>query len=775
VRAWENSQRSRHETAVSYNNPIRAFSNVVNGTSRIMPAIDLLERVGSYLPPERARLVADALEYADVLHNGQHRRSGGPYIDHPISVATYLAELSLDATTIAAALLHDVIEDCGVTTDELASRFGEDVARLVDGVTKLTRLDEVGTEVNQELLVSRGIRAESLRKMLIAMAEDIRVVLIKLADRLHNMKTLGALAPARRIVISQETLDIYAPLAHRLGMGEMKWQLEDMAFRYLQPTQYRSISKLLASKRQEREEYIQQVTDVLKINLAKNGFDAEVTGRPKHIYSIHNKAEAYAAQGKHFGDIYDLFAVRILVDSVQGCYGALGVVHSLWRPVPGQFDDYIANPKENMYQGLHTSVRAIGGVPIEVQLRTHEMHQIAEYGVASHWRYKGDAGLDVRFDEKLVWLRQLLEWRRDLNGAEEFLESVKTDIFRDQVFVYTPKNEIKELPSGSTPIDFAYQIHTDLGHRCIGAKLNGKLVSLNVQLHSGDTVEILTTAEERGPSIDWLNPHLGYVHSVHARHAIRAWFRRQEQGANILRGQELLARELERLNIDLGVTEIAKFFAMESAEDLELAIGSGQTSITHIAARIAAHQEQQYRSRKSGRFGLSSGSPDFRVLGVGDLPTRLARCCEPVPNAAIVAYVTRTRGVTVHRRDCSNLPLDNGRQQMIPVSWGRAKRLYPVNLVIEALDRVGLLHDITGMLSADGIGLAGSQTNVSEDGSVSIYLTIRVVDMEQLSRAFSRIEQVRGVRNVSRNLYGQSHTDEGPEGRGSSQETSIES
>jgi GTP diphosphokinase / guanosine-3',5'-bis(diphosphate) 3'-diphosphatase len=722
---------------------------------------ELLDKVREYLPLERVQLVEDALDYARELHEGQTRRSGEAYIEHPVSAATYLADLLMDGTTIAAALLHDVVEDCGVSVDELRERFGDEVARLVDGVTKLTKLDLLGldedgtlpTPVNDE-------QAESLRKMLVAMAEDIRVVLIKLADRLHNMRTLGALPAHRRVAIAQETLDIYAPLAHRLGMGEVKWQLEDLSFRYLQPNQYRSISKLLTTKRVEREAYVQQVTEVLKRELARANFNAEVTGRPKHIYSIHHKAQTYAAQGKQLGDIYDLFAVRVLVPSVQDCYGVLGVVHSLWRPLPGQFDDYIANPKENAYQSLHTTVRSIGGLPVEVQVRTYQMHRISEYGVASHWSYKegGGGGKDVKFEERMTWLRQLLEWQRDVSGTEEFLENVRTDIFRDQVFVYTPKNAIKELPAGATPIDFAYRIHTELGHRCIGAKVNGKLVGLDTQLKNGDTVEVLTSRVARGPSLDWLNPHLGYVKTATARQSIRSWFRREERGENVQRGRDLLRRELKRLNDPSDEEAIAKMFGYASEEDLFAAIGSGMVSMAQVAGRLTAHADTaaEAASTSVDNASLTGTTAGITVLGVGDLLTRMGECCHPLPGDEITGYVTRTRGVTIHRTDCPNLTSlqssDSSDDRMVPVSWGQTRNQYPVRLKIEAFDRMGLLHDITGATSIERVNIRGSQTDVHNDHTVTVHITVEVQGLEQLSRLFSRIEGVRGVHGVSRTI-----------------------
>jgi GTP pyrophosphokinase len=714
---------------------------------------ELLTKVGEYLPPERVELVKQALDYARDKHEGQFRRSGEPFIEHPIHVATYLADLSLDAQTIAAGLLHDVVEDCGVSLDDIRERFDSEVAVLVDGVTKLTRLDLLAPQHVTSAEVTDDGQAASLRKMLVAMAEDIRVVLIKLADRLHNMETLGALQPHRRVAIARETLDVYAPLAHRLGMGEIKWQLEDLAFRHLQPNQYRTISKLLSSKRKEREAYVRQVTEVLKRELARGGFNAEVTGRPKHIYSIHAKAQAYAAQGKHLGDIYDLFAVRVLVPTVQDCYGALGVVHSLWRPVPGQFDDYIANPKENMYQSLHTSVRSIGGMPVEVQVRTYQMHQMSEYGVASHWSYKeGRGGKDLRFEERMTWLRQLLEWQRDVSGTEEFLENVQTDIFRDQVFVYTPKNAIKELPAGATPIDFAYAIHTEIGHRCIGAKVNGKLVSLDTQLRNGDTVEVLTSKVARGPSLDWLNPHLGHTKTANARQSIRSWFRREERDDNLQRGRDLLRRELRRLNDQADELEIAKMFEYDTEDELHVALGSGIVSIAQVAGRLSLRQEEESADKEVDDAPLAGTTKGITVLGVGDLLTRMGECCHPLPGDEIIGYVTRSRGVTVHRTDCPNLSGLQEQDRMVPVSWGQSKNLYPVRLKIEAFDRLGLLHDITGATSVEHANIISSQTDVLGDASVMVHVTVQVSNLEQLSRLFSRIGGVRGVHAVSRTI-----------------------
>jgi GTP pyrophosphokinase len=697
--------------------------------------------VRDYLPGDRAEMIERALEFAAAAHEGQKRKSGEDYVEHPISVAEYLADLNLDAPTIAAALLHDVIEDCDVTAEDLRKEFGEDVAKLADGVTKLARMDTITGDA-EPLVARTDSEAESLRKMLVAMANDIRVILIKLADRMHNMQTLRALPPDRRVAIAQETLDIYAPLAHRLGMGEIKWQLEDLAFRYIQPNQYRSISTLLSTKRTEREAYIKEVTDVLRDELANAGFDAEVTGRPKHIYSIHRKAQSYAAQGKQMSEIYDLFAVRVLVNTVQDCYGVLGLVHSLWRPVPGQFDDYIANPKENMYQSLHTTVRSIDGLPVEVQVRTHEMHRISEYGVASHWSYKEGGAKSSQFEERMTWLRQLLEWQRDVSGTDEFLENVTGDLFRDQVFVYTPKNEIRELPAGATPIDFAYRIHTEIGHKCIGAKVNGRLVALNTPLKNGDTVEVLTSKVARGPSLDWLNPHLDYVKTASARQAIRSWFRHQERGTNIERGRAILKKELKRLSAQVDEIEVARWFHYEATDDLYAAIGSGLVTIAQIAGRLSAAQAAAERAlpREAPDMPDAPVLGSVSVLGVGDLLTRMGECCNPLPGDEIAGFITRNRGVTVHRQDCPNLRAGVDDDRLIPVSWGASPASHPTRIEVTALDRVGLLHDITGTVAGEGVNISGSQTTVGDDGTVTIAFSLHVSSIEQLSRIFSRIE-----------------------------------
>ena len=714
-------------------------------------AKSLLDRASEYLPEGKIGIVADASRFAKEVHEGQTRLSGEPFVAHPLNTALYLAELRLDSNTLAAAVLHDVMEDCGVEFDELSQRFGDEVAKLVDGVTKLTKTELMAEERGPGL--RRGseddvARAASLRKMLMSMAEDIRVVLIKLADRLHNMRTLGAHPVERRVAIAQETLDIYAPLAHRLGIWEMKWLLEDLAFQHIDPEAYRDISKLLNSRRAEREEYIHRVIGLLQTELDGAGLEVEVTGRPKHIYSIHKKINTYASQNKNVGEIYDLFALRILANNVQDCYAALGVVHSKWRPLPGQFDDYIANPKDNLYQSLHTAVLCEHASPVEVQIRTHEMHRLAEYGVAAHWLYKEGQATDVRFEEKMTWLRQLLEWQREVSGAQEYVESFKTDIFQNQVFVYTPKGDLKELPAGATPLDFAYRIHTDVGHSCIGTKVNGKLVSFQYQLQNGDTVEILTSKTARGPSLDWLNPNLGYVRTASAREKIRQWFNRQARKTNIQSGRDIFHKQLRRLNTDLEDLELAKLMKLDTAEEFFAALGSGDLTTTQVVNRLAS---QEVKPQGESHVALPSTGPasGIEVLGVGDLLTRMARCCGPIGGDEIIGYITRNRGVTVHRSSCLNIQNESEVERLVQVSWGKTQTLYPVRLRIEAWDRVGLLSDITSLVSDERVNIASCVSEEFDDISV-ISLTVYTDGIDQLSRLFSKLEGVEAVIGATR-------------------------
>jgi len=710
-----------------------------------MSFIKLKEKAQQYLPPEKMALVEDAYSFAMEAHQGQVRKSGEPYLEHPLQVALTLAELQLDATSLAAALLHDVLENCGLPISEIEAKFGSEVARLVDGTTKLGKL----SLTTPAEVTSRGSQAENLRKMLIAMAEDLRVVFIKVADRLHNMRTLDALPPEKQRSIAQETLEIYAPLTHRLGMWELKWQLEDLSFRYLEPRQYRWIARLIASRRTQRESFIAQVIQILSKEFDGVKLRAEMSGRPKHIYSVYQKVEKYAALGRDFDDIHDILALRVLVDTIPDCYSAVGIIHSLWRPLPEEFDDFIASPKSNGYQSLHTVVMCLGTTPLEVQIRTHDMHHVAEYGVAAHWRYKEGEKQDVHFEERIAWLRQLIEWHREFSGAEEFLESVKTDIFMDQVFVYTPKGEIKDLPKGSTPLDFAYRVHTELGHRCTGAKVNGRLVPFTYQLRNGDVVGIVSAKGAKGPSRDWLSPHLGYIKTSHAREKIRQWFKRQERTENIERGREILEREMRRLGIKLSEREeLAKLFGHDSLDDFLVAIGYGGITTRQIVLKLAAQQEQPREVTEAAPPKPPTSA--IRVLGVGDMLTQLARCCHPVPGDRIIGYITRSRGVTIHRQDCHNVINEDEKERLVPVEWAQTDALYPVNVKVEAWDRVGLARDITAIVAEEKVNISTMNVANNDDHTTSISLTLETRGLAQLSRLLGRIEGVRAVVSVTR-------------------------
>ena len=630
-------------------------------------------------------------------------------------------------------------ENCGIPVEKIKDKFGLEIGRLVDGVTKLGKVSwqAAGT-------APREIPAENLRKMLVAMAEDLRVVFIKLADRLHNMRTLDALAPEKQQSVAQETLEIYTPLAHRLGIGELKWHLEDLAFQYLEPGEFRRIVTLLAARRAQRENFIAQVTDILKKELDKAGLRAELSGRPKHIYSIHQKME----RGRDFNDIYDLLALRVLVNTVPDCYSVVGIIHSLWHPIPEEFDDYIANPKPNGYQSLHTAVVCFGTTPLEVQIRTREMNYNDEYGVAAHWRYKQGQKADLHFEEKIGWLRQLVEWHRELSGSEEFLESVKTDIFIDQVFVYAPKGDIKDLPRGSAPLDFAYRVHTELGHRCIGAKVNGRLVPLDYELKNGDVVDIMSTKGEKGPSLDWLNPHLGFVRTSHAKEKIRQWFKRQERAENIERGRQILDKELRHLGITIEREELAELCNFSNAEDFLAAIGYGGVSTHQIVTKLAAQEEAPKAIPEvAPRKPVPS---TVRVLGVGNLVTHLAQCCHPVPGDKIIGYITRSRGVTIHRQDCQSVQHEDEKDRLVPVEWGQTDALYPVNIQVEAWDRVGLMRDITVVVAEEKVNITSLATHNQSDHTTLMEFTMETQGLAHLSRLLKKIESVKGVIRIVR-------------------------
>jgi len=710
----------------------------------------LLAKASDYVPEDKLEIITTAYDFAESAHNGQMRLSGEPFIIHPLQTALLLADLKLDANTLAAALLHDVVEDNeDIEVADVEKKFGPEVARLVDGVTKLTNAELVTPGIATTPQAGHA-QAETIRKMLMAMAVDIRVVLIKLADRLHNMQTIQHLPAEKRIEKAQETLDIYAPLAHRLGIWEIKWQLEDLAFQQLNPESYKSISTMLNTKRTEREVYVWKVQGILQGELETAGIRAEVTGRPKHIYSIHKKTLKYAEMTKSMDDIYDLFALRVLVDDLAGCYAALGVVHNKWRPLPGQFDDYIANPKDNLYQSIHTTVLCEDGNSVEVQIRTHDMHNVSEYGVAAHWLYKDGRAKDAQFDQKMTWLRQLLEWQRDVAEAEEFVESFKTDIFQNQVFVYTPAGDLKELPAGSTPLDFAFRIHSDLIFRCIGAKVNGKLVPLTYKLQNGDTVQVLTSNTVRSPSLDWLNQEAGYIRTASARARVRQWFKRQERSANIQRGRDMYNKQIKRLNATMYDSEAAEMVGIAKVEDFFAALGDGSVTVNQVVQKLSNKEAENIVEIKPAA-ALPSILPSsaIEVLGVGDLLTSIARCCNPINGDEIAGYITRSRGVTVHRRNCPNILNETEKERLVTVAWGKTQTLYPVRIQVRAWDRVGLLRDVTAAVSDEGVNIAECVSEEYADMSI-ITLTAHIRGIDQLSTLFFRLEGVKGVIGVTR-------------------------
>jgi GTP pyrophosphokinase len=717
---------------------------------RLATIDDLLQKMRGYLPQADLSPVRQAYEFAAAAHEGQRRGTGEPYVQHPLETAIYLADLQLDRATVEAGLLHDVPEDTDRALQDVEAAFGPEVARLVDGVTKLSGISWESRDEQQ---------AENLRKMFLAMAEDIRVVLIKLCDRLHNVSTLDGKPQMDRRRIARETLDIYAPLAHRLGIWELKWRLEDGAFRHLEPEKYQELKRLLNDTRKSRERYISEAIEQVTEHLKQTGLEATITGRPKHIYSIYNKMQR---TGRSFDQLYDLLAIRVLVDTLPECYAALGVVHSLWPQIPGQFDDYISVPKGNMYQSLHTAVIGPAGRRLEVQIRTNEMHQVAEHGIAAHWRYKEAPGSrhDPQFEAKLAWLRQLMAWQQELSTAQEFVESVKMDVFQDQVYVFTPKGEVKDLPAGATPLDFAYRIHTDVGHHCIGGRVNGKLVPLDYELKNGDMVEILTSKSSHGPSRDWLN----LVRTAHAREKIRQWFKQQQRAENIARGKDALDKELRRLGLgglgaipDEKLAAAAEALKQPSLDLLLAAIGYGGIGVQTVLSRLGLRtQAEPLVPELPEHAPLSSGTTSagaINVMGVGDLLTRIATCCKPVPGDVIVGFITRGKGINVHRADCVNVLNEDEPERLVPVEWGRAvsQQTYPVTIRVEADDREGLLRDVSTVVTEERLNITGAEVKVNPtERTATILATVEVNGVAQLSRVLAKIEQIKDVIAVSR-------------------------
>jgi RelA/SpoT family (p)ppGpp synthetase len=697
-------------------------------------------------------LVQRAYDQAILAHDGQMRASGEPYVIHSVEVARMLADLGLDHHAVAAGLLHDVVEDTEWTIDDIRQLFDKEVASLVDGVTKLAYIDTM-TKIGSRDIEAQ--EAESLRKMFLAMVDDVRVVLIKLADRLHNMRTLGSLSPERRERIARETLEIYAPLANRLGIWQMKWELEDLGLRHYDPETYHYIAGLIAEKRKEREIYIQKVISELQARLRLEGIAAQVEGRPKHIYSIYRKMLRKEVE---FDQIYDVRGIRVIVDSVQDCYAVLGVIHSLWTPIPGQFDDFIATPKDNMYQSLHTAVVGSEGRTIEAQIRTREMHRRAELGIAAHWRYKEGRRRDQAYESKVAWLRSLMDWRSDVEDAREFVDTLKSDVLEDRVYVFTPKGQVMDLPAGSTPVDFAYYIHTEVGHRCRGARVNGRLVQLTHKLQNGDQVEIIT-AKRGGPSRDWLNPHLGYTGSARSRQKIRRWFRDQNREENISFGREQLRRELKRLNLadDMKFQDIAQLFDYDDVDDLFSAIGFGDLNSQRVAARVLQVLRAEEVFTEEEEIPVAVTPEGIRVKGVGDLHTQLAQCCKPAPDdpSPIVGYVTRGRGVTIHKWDCPNILIRTSKdevERLIEVDWGTTQsRIYPVVIKVRAWDRDGLLRDIATVIAGEGVNMRKvNSVSVQKTNLATLTATLEINAFSQLIRILDQIERLPNVIEVTR-------------------------
>ena len=730
-----------------------------NAEQGYMSLEDLIRRIRKYHPEDDMDLVRRAYHYAEKAHENQKRKSGEPYFSHPCAVAVILTDLMLDATTIAAGLLHDCVEDVdGVTQETIRQEFGQEVELLVDGVTKLNQLNFASREEAQ---------AETLRKMFLAMAKDIRVVLIKLADRLHNMRTLKYQKPERQIPIARETLDIYAPLAHRMGVYTIKWELEDLSLRYIDPEGYQELVRLLGMKREERERLIADVSQQLSVRLREAGIKAEITGRPKHFYSIYKKMKT---QNKTFDQINDLIALRVLVNTQQDCYFVLGVVHTMWPQVPGRFKDYISMPKANMYQSLHTTV-VNQGKPFEVQIRTFDMHRTAEYGIAAHWRYKEGRANENELDQKLSWLRRILDWQSDVRDPGEFGELAKVDLFADEVFVFTPKGDVISLPRGATPLDFAYRIHSAVGNRCIGAKVNGRIVPLAAQLETGDFVEVMTSANSHGPSRDWLN----IVKTSEAKAKIRAWLKKEQRDVNIPLGKDMLDKEAKRLGYSMSQllkgdapAIIEKRFSAQTLDDIYAMVGFGGLSCAQVVNRLvdeykknnkaeeaaaaiaaAVKEEPQQPQRKQHQ----SSSNGVIVKGESGMLVRFARCCNPLPGDKIVGYITRGRGVSVHRADCVSLKdPDVEKDRMIEVEWEAqgTDASYEAEIRLITYNRTGLLAEISVMLAAQNVPVSAISGHAYKESTYIFHVSIIIKDTAQLNRIIRELKKWPDVIEVDR-------------------------
>ena len=732
-----------------------------NAITNITDIDELFARIEEYLAPEQVAFVRKAYELAAKAHAAQTRKSGEPYIIHPIGVVSILVGLQMDDKTLAAAFLHDVVEDTDYKLDYIKEQFGTVVANLVDGVTKLGKIEYISKEDRQ---------IENYRKMFLAMARDIRVVLIKLADRLHNMRTMKYMPVHKQQSISRETLEIYAPLAHRLGIYTIKWELEDLALGYMEPDIYYDLVEQVKIKRREREDMINEAMTTLKDAVEKAGIRCEIQGRPKNFYSIHKKM---LRDHKQLSEIYDLLAIRVLVDTVKDCYGTLGIVHSMWRPIPGRFKDYVAVPKSNMYQSLHTTVLSNGGQPLEIQIRTFEMHRISEYGIAAHWRYKESggskpaAGGDKGFDAKLSWLRQLLEWHKDMNDSRDFVNTVKMDIFADEVFVFTPRGDVIDLPVGSVPIDFAYRIHTDVGNRCVGAKVNGRIVPLDYQLKNGDIVEVITSKQSNGPSRDWIN----VVGSSDTRNKIKSWFKKERREENIVKGREMLEREVKRLGYEPKVLmspeklkEAGSKIRIDTDENLLATLGYGGVTLNTVMSKLVEiyKKEQKLETAKDlaqvlaelkPRKSKAKASHGILVKGEEGIMVKLARCCNPIPGDPVIGYITRGSGISVHRADCPNILTNNPEEQrrLIEVAWDVGiDDVYKVNIVITSVDRTGLMSDIMNVTSETKINIFSLACHTDKNKIATMHMGLDIMSLEQLEYFMNRIRRMKGVYSVER-------------------------
>lgn len=724
----------------------------------------LFEMISEYLDEKQVAFVRKAYDVAAKAHANQRRKSGEPYIIHPLGVTTILAELQMDETTLAAAFLHDVVEDTDITLQQLTEMFGTKVADLVDGVTKLGKIEYISKEDQQ---------IENYRKMFLAMAKDIRVIMIKLADRLHNMRTMKYMPVHKQHSISRETMEVYAPLAHRLGIYTIKWELEDLAFRYMEPEIYYDLVEQVKVKRREREAMIHEAMAEIKQHLDEQHIECEIQGRPKNFYSIYKKMQR---DHKELSEIYDLLAIRVLVNSVADCYGTLGVVHSLWRPIPGRVKDYIAVPKSNMYQSLHTTVVYHNGQPLEIQIRTFEMHRISEYGIAAHWRYKESGGKsnmpsggDKDFEAKLSWLRQLLEWHKDMSDSRDFVNTVKMDVFSDEVFVFTPRGDVIDLPVGSVPIDFAYRIHTDVGNRCVGAKVNGRIVPLDYKLSNGDIVEVITSKQATGPSRDWMN----IVGSSDTRNKIRSWFKKERREENIVKGREMLEKETKRLGYDIKVLlkadklkTVATAVRLDGEESLYATIGYGGITLNNVMSRLVElyKKEQKLNTTKDlsellaelkPRRSKAKNSHGILVKGEEGIMVKLARCCNPIPGDPVIGYITRGSGISVHRRDCPNVLSNNPDEQsrLIEVSWDIATdAVYKVNIVISADNRPGMMSDIMQVTSEAKLNINALNCRTDRNKVASITMGLDISNLEQLDNIMNKIKRMKGVYSVERQV-----------------------